>query len=39
MVTDEEILTERGWSAQDLDGYWLTGRAPESPLWIDGRTG
>lgn len=39
MVTDEEILTERGWSAQDLDGYWLTGRAPDSPLWIDGRIG
>lgn len=39
MVTDEEILAERGWSELDLDSYWLTGSAPESPLWIDGRTG
>ena len=39
MVTDEEILTERGWSEQDLDAYWLTGSAPDKPLWIDGRTG
>ncbi|TDW17687.1 SDR family oxidoreductase [Kribbella kalugense] len=38
MVTDEEILTERGWSAEDLDDYWLTGDAPAEPLWIDGRT-
>jgi citronellol/citronellal dehydrogenase len=37
IVTDEEILTERGWSASELDDYWLTGTAPDSPLWIDGR--
>jgi citronellol/citronellal dehydrogenase len=39
MVTDEEILTERGWTAQELDSYWLHGQAPQDPLWIDGRTG
>jgi citronellol/citronellal dehydrogenase len=38
MVTDEEILTERGWSAEDLDSYWLNGKAPDQPFWIDGRT-
>jgi len=37
MVTDEEILTERGWSADDLDSYWVTGQPPLEPLWIDGR--
>lgn len=37
MVTDEEILTERGWTAEDLDSYWLTGERPATPLWIDGR--
>jgi len=38
MVTDEEILMERGWTAEDLDSYWLTGQAPKEPLWIDGRS-
>lgn len=38
MVTDEEILTERGWTAEDLDSYWLAGHAPEDPVWIDGRS-
>jgi citronellol/citronellal dehydrogenase len=38
IVTDEEILAERGWTAADLDSYWLTGSRPESPLWIDGRS-
>ena len=38
MVTDEEILTEGGWSAEDLDSYWLTGQAPDDPVWIDGRS-
>ena len=37
MVTDEEILTERGWTAEELDSYWVAGQAPKNPLWIDGR--
>jgi citronellol/citronellal dehydrogenase len=37
MVTDEEILTECGWTARELDSYWVTGTAPEIPFWIDGR--
>ena len=37
-LTDEEILTERGWSAEDLDSYWLAGQRPERPVWIDGRS-
>ncbi|WP_405062705.1 SDR family oxidoreductase [Kribbella sp. NBC_01505] len=38
MLTDEEILTERGWTAEELDSYWLTGEAPAEPFWIDGRS-
>jgi citronellol/citronellal dehydrogenase len=37
MVTDEEILTECGWTSQELDSYWVTGIAPKNPRWIDGR--
>ena len=37
MVTDEEILAERGWTERDLDSYWVTGQRPRDPLWIDGR--
>lgn len=36
-VTDEEVLLERGWSAADLDQYWLEGEPPSHPLWIDQR--
>ncbi|MFF1823342.1 SDR family oxidoreductase [Kribbella sp. NPDC058245] len=38
MLTDGEILTERGWTAEELDSYWLTGAAPAEPFWIDGRS-
>lgn len=37
VVTDEEVLRERGWTDVDLDSYWVTGRRPEQPMWIDGR--
>jgi citronellol/citronellal dehydrogenase len=36
-LIDEAFLRERGWSEERLAGYWLTGHAPERPLWIDGR--
>lgn len=38
MVTDEEILSERGWTAQELDSYWVTGQAPAYPLCFGGRS-
>ncbi|WP_328609191.1 SDR family oxidoreductase [Amycolatopsis sp. NBC_00345] len=37
MLTDEEVLAERGWTERDLDAYWVTGERPRDPLWIDGR--
>jgi citronellol/citronellal dehydrogenase len=36
-LTDEEILRERGWSDAELDSYWLDGKPPETPVFIDGR--
>ena len=36
-LIDEAFLRERGWSEERLASYWLTGRAPEHPIWIDGR--
>jgi citronellol/citronellal dehydrogenase len=36
-LIDETFLRERGWTEERLAGYWLTGHAPERPLWIDGR--
>jgi citronellol/citronellal dehydrogenase len=36
-LIDETFLRERGWSEERIAAYWLTGRAPEHPLWIDGR--
>jgi citronellol/citronellal dehydrogenase len=36
-LIDEAFLRERGWSEERLAAYWLTGKAPEHPLWIDGR--
>jgi citronellol/citronellal dehydrogenase len=38
-LIDEELLRERGWSEERLDGYWLTGKRPDNPVWIDGRPG
>ena len=36
-LIDETFLRERGWSEERLDRYWVTGRRPATPLWIDGR--
>ncbi|MHB9144954.1 MAG: SDR family oxidoreductase [Symbiobacteriia bacterium] len=36
-LTDEEILREAG--VTDFDRYWLTGKPPANPIWIDGRDG
>ncbi|MDO9355019.1 MAG: SDR family NAD(P)-dependent oxidoreductase, partial [Solirubrobacteraceae bacterium] len=36
-LIDEEILRERGWDDAAIDAYWLAGKAPEHPVWIDGR--
>jgi citronellol/citronellal dehydrogenase len=36
-LIDEVFLRERGWSDERLDSYWVTGRRPERPMWIDGR--
>ena len=36
-LTDEEILGEAG--VTDFDRYWLGGKPPEHPIWIDGRDG
>jgi len=36
-LTDEEILKEAG--VTDFDRYWVEGRPPEHPVWIDGREG
>lgn len=37
-LLDEPFLTERGWSQERLDSYWLEG-PPENPVYIDGRAG
>lgn len=36
-LVDEVFLRERGWSDDAIDRYWLSGKAPVNPLWIDGR--
>jgi citronellol/citronellal dehydrogenase len=36
-IIDEPFLRERGWSDERIEAYWLTGKAPPDPLWIDGR--
>jgi citronellol/citronellal dehydrogenase len=36
-LVDEAFLRERGWSDAQIGTYWLLGRAPTDPLWIDGR--
>jgi citronellol/citronellal dehydrogenase len=38
-LVDESFLRERGWSDQQIEAYWLDGKAPPDPLWIDGRVG
>jgi citronellol/citronellal dehydrogenase len=36
-LIDEEFLRERGWSQERIDSYWLGGKVPTNPIWIDGR--
>lgn len=38
-LVDEELLRERGWEDERIDAYWLSGRPPADPVWIDGRAG
>ncbi|HVC04467.1 MAG TPA: SDR family oxidoreductase [Candidatus Acidoferrales bacterium] len=38
-ILDEPFLRERGWTDQRLDAYWLEGKPPEHPVYIDGRSG
>jgi len=38
-ILDEPFLRERGWSDERLDAYWLEGKPPEHPVYIDGRPG
>jgi citronellol/citronellal dehydrogenase len=38
-ILDEPFLRERGWSEERLDAYWLDGKPPEHPVYIDGRPG
>lgn len=36
-LIDETFLRERGYSEEKLATYWLTGKAPARPIYIDGR--
>jgi citronellol/citronellal dehydrogenase len=38
-ILDEPFLRERGWTDERLDAYWLLGKPPEHPVYIDGRLG
>jgi citronellol/citronellal dehydrogenase len=38
-ILDEPFLRERGWTDSQIDAYWLEGKPPEHPVFIDGRTG
>ncbi len=38
-ILDEPFLRDRGWSDERLDAYWLEGKPPEHPIFIDGRAG
>ncbi len=37
-LLDEPFLRERGWTQEQIDGYWLEG-PPDQPVYIDGRSG
>lgn len=37
-LIDETFLRSRGWTDERIDAYWLTGKAPAEPMWIDGRS-
>jgi hypothetical protein len=36
-LIDEALLRERGYSDEPIESYWLAGRAPADPMWIDHR--
>jgi citronellol/citronellal dehydrogenase len=38
-ILDEPFLRERGWTPEQFDAYWLEGRPPANPVFIDGRPG
>jgi citronellol/citronellal dehydrogenase len=38
-ILDEPFLRSRGWTQAQLDAYWLEGKPPENPVYIDGRAG
>jgi len=38
-ILDEPFLRERGWTDAQLDAYWLEGKPPAHPVFIDGRPG
>jgi len=38
-ILDEPFLRSRGWTQDQLDAYWLEGKPPENPVYIDGRAG
>lgn len=38
-ILDEPFLRARGWTQERLDAYWLDGRPPANPVFIDGRPG
>jgi citronellol/citronellal dehydrogenase len=38
-ILDEPFLRTRGWTQAQLDAYWLDGKPPENPVYIDGRAG
>ena len=38
-LLDEPFLRGRGWTEEQFDAYWLEGKPPENPVFIDGRAG
>src|SRR6202165_995504 len=38
-ILDEPFLRTRGWTQAQLDAYWLEGKPPKNPVYIDGRAG
>jgi citronellol/citronellal dehydrogenase len=36
-LIDEEFLRERGWTQERIDSYWLGGKPPAQPIWLDRR--
>ena len=38
-ILDEPFLRGRGWTDAQLDAYWLEGKPPANPVYIDGRAG